>query len=142
MFDLKWWVWGMDNAMIMPLHLSAQNTTMTHHYANNLAPHLGASTDKLMFGLVPVRAQVEGDTVSNVRTRNGPISIVQEDTVRSLRLGALTDLHAHFPIRLHEQELVVLKYSCHGAPDLFLTKRLVSMMYHSDLSLQFLKLQH
>ena len=87
-------------------------------------------------------AQVEGDTVSNVRTRNGPISIVQEDTVRSLRLGALTDLHAHFPIRLHEQELVVLKYSCHGAPDLFLTKRLVSMMYHSDLSLQFLKLQH
>ena len=141
MFDLKWWVWGMDNAMIMPLHLSAQNTTMTHHYANNLAPHLGASTDKLLFGLVPVRAQLEGDTVSNLRTRNGPIRVVQEDAASCHRLGKIVRPPHHFPIRGHEQELHPYNF-CHGAPDLFLTKRLVSMMYHSDLSLQFLKLQH
>ena len=140
MFDLKWWVWGMDNAMIMPLHLSAQNTTMTHHYANNLAPHLGASTDKLMFGLVPVRAQLEGDTVSLLRPLSGPISAVQEDAASFLRHGPIVVLQHHCPIRLDEQELRPNR--CDGAMDLFLTKRLVSMIYHSDLSLQFLKLQH
>ena len=56
MFDLKWSVWGMDNAMIMPFHLSAQNTTTTPVYANNLAPDLCSPRGVAFFGLVPVGA--------------------------------------------------------------------------------------